>query len=444
MKNWLSWIVRGSVAACIFAYATIGDPLLDAWVSVQSFEQTAPFETDFDSESNWDILDDSGPSNLAPSWKSRLVQQQGNGRFGRETQSDSNRAYQRDHSTTLRAFQESVGEKWMSTVQVLDKKRQVALGAIVSPDGWIVTKSSEVPDRTIEIRLWDSTKAEGTVRFRRNDLDLALIKIDRKDLPTIQWNTSAIVRVGGWLATTDVRQRPAAIGVMSVSSRNVKREKAVLGVSLGFALNGENGALVESVFDGSGADRAGVQAGDLITAIDGVVLASQPEVMASLKGLLAGQRVDVGILRNGKQVLITAQMMDLNNSLLDPTEMEVNGDISARSTGFQNIIQHDSVIVPNQCGGPIVDVNGNAVGLNIARAGRISSYAIPAGVVSRAIAEMMTAVSGQKSALDESVAQLPLESPSVRTSIELPTSADGIVVESLKPEVILPNKVRRP
>ncbi len=440
MKNWFSWIVRGSIAASVLAYATIGDPLFDAWVTVQSSEQTTTVETELGEEPDSDRFDDVGPSDLAPSWKSRLVQQKGTARFGREAQSDNNRAYQRDHSTTLRAFQESVGDKWKSTVQVLDKKRQVALGAIVSADGWIVTKSSEIPDRTIEIRLWDTTKAEGTVRFRRNDLDLALIKIDRKDLPTIQWNTSVIVRVGGWLATTDIRKLPAAIGVMSVSSRNVKSEKAVLGVSLGFALNGENGALVENVFDGSGADRAGVQAGDLITAIDGVTLASQPEVMARLKGLMAGQRVDVGILRDGKQVLITAQMMDLNNSLLDPTEMEVNGDISARSTGFQNIIQHDSVIVPNQCGGPIVDVNGNAVGLNIARAGRVSSYAIPASVASRAIAEMMTAVIGQKSSLDESVAQFP----SGRTLIELPTSANGIAVESLKPEVILPNKVSRP
>ena len=440
MKNWPCWIVRGSIAASIFAYATIGDPLLDAWVAVQSFEQTTPVETEFGEEPDSILLDDAGPSNLAPNWKSRLVQQQGTGRFGSETQRNNNRAYQRDHSTTLRAFQESVGDKWKSTVQVLDKKRQVALGAIVSLDGWIVTKSSEVPDRTLEIRLWDNTKAEGTVRFRRNDLDLALIKIDRKDLPTIEWNTSVIVPVGGWLATTDIRKLPAAIGVMSVSSRNVKSERAVLGVSLGFALNGENGALVENVYDGSGADRAGVQAGDLITAIDGVALTSQPEVMARLKGLLAGQRVDVGILRDGKQVLITAQMMDLNNSLLDPTEMEVNGDISARSTGFQNIIQHDSVIVPNQCGGPIVDVNGNAVGLNIARAGRVSSYAIPASVVSRAIEEMMTSVTGQKSARDESVAQIH----SLKTSIALPTSTDGIVVESLKPEVTLPEKVRRP
>ena len=126
MKNWLSWIVRGSVAASIFVYGAIGDPLFDAWVAVRSFEQTTRVETEFGEVPNSDLRDDASPSDLAPSWKSRLVQQQGTGRFGRETQSDNNRAYQRDHSTTLRAFQESVGDKWKSTVQVLDKKRQVA------------------------------------------------------------------------------------------------------------------------------------------------------------------------------------------------------------------------------------------------------------------------------------------------------------------------------
>lgn len=442
MKNWFSWIVRGSVVACILAYVTIGDPLFDALVAVQSLEQTAQVE--FQSgEPCSDLLDDAD-ENFSPIWKSRFVQQQG-GRFSREAQNDKNRAYQRDHSTTLKLFQDSVGDNWKSTVQILDRKRQVALGAIVSTDGWIVTKSSEIPDRAVEIRLWDNTKADGLVRFRRNDLDLALIKIDHKDLPSIQWNTSAVVRVGGWLATTDFRKLPVAIGVMSVSIRKVRREKAFLGVSLITAPKGENGALVEKVFEGGGADRAGVQAGDLITAIDGVSLPTEPDVRTRLEALSAGQRADFGILRDGKKVLITAQMMDLNNSLLvDPTEMEVNGDISARSTGFQNILQHDSVIAPHQCGGPIVDVNGYAVGLNIARAGRVSTYAIPASILSVAINEMLTAVNGQQSALDESIAQSPPKPQALRTSLELSAVPNRIEVESLKPEVIIPKTLRRP
>ncbi len=445
MKNRFSWIVRGTVAASIVAYATLGDPLFDAWIAVSSMEKSTQADNDegVDSFSTYDT--EKGPAKVGPGWKSRLVQQQGTGRFGRETQNESSRAHQRNQSSTLRAFRESVGDKWKSTVQVLDKNRQVALGAIVSDDGWIVTKSSEIPDRTIEVRLHDNSKAEGTVKLRRNDLDLALIKIERSNLQSIQWNTSAAVRVGGWIATTDIRTLPVAIGVLSVTSRNVRRERAVLGVELGSSVNGENGALVQKVVDGSGADRAGVQAGDLITAIDGEVLTSQTEVLARLRGLLAGQRVDVGILRDGKKGLITAQMMDLNNSLLDPTEMEVNGDISSRSTGFQNIMQHDTVIAPHQCGGPVVDVYGNVVGLNIARAGRVSSYAIPASVAGPAIEEMLASATGKKTTIDENVALASSKSPTSRKPIELPASVpNGIVVEVLKPEVVLPSSISRP
>jgi len=436
MKNRFSWIVRGFVAAFIGAYAALGDPLLDAWVAINSLEANYASNFGTGAVSFSELENDEGEATSETHWKSRLIQQQGS-RFGRESQSDFGRAHQRNHSTTLRAFKDSVGDKWKSTVQVLDRSRQIALGAIVSSDGWIVTKSSEIPNRTIEVRLYDNSKAEGTVKFRRDELDLALIKIERNNLAPIQWNTSAVARVGGWLATTDIRNLPIAIGVVSVASRNVRPERAVLGVTLGSTRNGENGAFVENVVEGSGADRAGVQAGDLITAIDGDALTTHSDVLSRLKGLMAGQRVDVGIVRDGKTVLITAQMMDLNNSLLDPTEMEVNGDISSRSTGFKAIVQHDSVLAPHQCGGPLVDVFGNAVGLNIARAGRVSSYAIPASIAAPAIAEMLVSVNALSSPVEYSVAKVPVMTSTVRPSNDGPVT-NGIAVEVLKPEVALP------
>ncbi|MCY2983703.1 MAG: PDZ domain-containing protein [Planctomycetota bacterium] len=441
MKNRLTWIVRGTVAAMIVAYATLGDPLLDALVAVQVYEQSVDSEAKLGDEPSSD--EQTEVQNTGAVWKSRLVQQ--GGRFGKELQNDGGRSHQRSHHKTLLAFRDSVGDKWKSTVQILDRNRQVALGAIVSGDGWIVSKSSEIPDRKIEVRLFDNSKAEGTVKSRRADLDMALIKIERSNLTSIQWDTTTVARVGSWLATTDIRSLPVTIGVVSVVNRNIRRERAVLGVELGIP-RGEKGALVEKVTMGSGADRAGLQAGDVITTIDGDQLNSQPDVMARLKGLMAGQRVDVGILRDGKKSLVTAQMMDLNYALLvDPTEMEVNGEISSRSTGFQNVLQHDSVIAPHQCGGPIVDVYGNAVGLNIARAGRVCSYAIPANIASAAITEMIASAGGTKSPFEDNVAQSPTKSASTMTAVELPTSIpNGIQVEALKPEVTVPSTLNRP
>ena len=45
------------------------------------------------------------------------------------------------------------------------------------------------------------------------------------------------------------------------------------------------------------------------------------------------------------------------------------------------ILQHDSVLKPSECGGPLVDLDGKVVGINIARAGRTETYAIPSEVV---------------------------------------------------------------
>ena len=56
----------------------------------------------------------------------------------------------------------------------------------------------------------------------------------------------------------------------------------------------------------------------------------------------------------------------------------LGGDLSVRRTGFPTVLQHDTFLLPQHCGGPIVDLDGRVVGINIARAERIASYALPA------------------------------------------------------------------
>ena len=55
--------------------------------------------------------------------------------------------------------------------------------------------------------------------------------------------------------------------------------------------------------------------------------------------------------------------------------------MSRRRSGYPAAIQHDMLLKPNQCGGPLVNIDGNAVGVNIARASRVKSYAIPSEVI---------------------------------------------------------------
>ena len=53
------------------------------------------------------------------------------------------------------------------------------------------------------------------------------------------------------------------------------------------------------------------------------------------------------------------------------------------------MIQHDSILAPAQCGGPICDLDGKVVGLNIARAGRVESFALPAAVVRESVKKLL-------------------------------------------------------
>ena len=58
---------------------------------------------------------------------------------------------------------------------------------------------------------------------------------------------------------------------------------------------------------------------------------------------------------------------------------------SQRAEGFEQAIEHDTVLQPWLCGGPLVNLDGEAIGLNIARAGRVTTYALSSKLVKRLI-----------------------------------------------------------
>ena len=62
---------------------------------------------------------------------------------------------------------------------------------------------------------------------------------------------------------------------------------------------------------------------------------------------------------------------------------------SRRDDNFPNVFQHDSPLFPEQCGGPITDLQGNVLGINISRKGRAACYAIPSDHLKMVLDELM-------------------------------------------------------
>jgi serine protease Do len=103
-----------------------------------------------------------------------------------------------------------------------------------------------------------------------------------------------------------------------------------------------------------------------------------------------GDEVKIKFKRDGKEMELSAKLEKRPAAMLGNPQEFMGSTLSNRRGGFPRILQHDTVIKPVDCGGPLVDLDSKAVGINIARAGRTESYAIPSEVVRDLIPELMS------------------------------------------------------
>jgi serine protease Do len=293
----------------------------------------------------------------------------------------------------LGAFSEVIQQAAKSTVQVYADGHVVALGAIVRGDGYIVTKSSELNGK-LEVKFNDprnSRKYDATFVASDKATDLALLKVEARNLPTLAWSDEPPPAVGSWLATPglDSAKEPLAIGVLSVAVRKINAAAGALGIFLDDA---DDIAKIREVRENSAASQAGLLAGDIIRQINGKVVKSRQHGQETIRSYQPGEQVELLIDRNGNELKIKATLGSLANLMQGERadyQNTLGGKLSDRRSGFPTAIQHDTVLRPSDCGGPIVDLDGKAVGLNIARAGRVESYALPAALVRETVEKLL-------------------------------------------------------
>jgi serine protease Do/serine protease DegQ len=73
-----------------------------------------------------------------------------------------------------------------------------------------------------------------------------------------------------------------------------------------FGLPETSGALVAGVSQGSAAERAGIKTGDIITSLNGVAMKSSGELRNAIGMLHVGDKVELGLLRDGKPHKVVA------------------------------------------------------------------------------------------------------------------------------------------
>jgi serine protease Do len=283
----------------------------------------------------------------------------------------------------------------------------VGSGVIISKDGYIVTNNHVVDGADeLTVTLSDGREFPAKVVGRDPLTDIAVVKVDAKDLPAVTFADSGQTEVGdrvlaignpfgigetvtsgivsatgrrvGILADVkgyeDFIQTDAAINpgnsggaLVDIDGRLVGINTAILthsggfqGVGLAvpadlvsqvagslvehgrvlrgylgvniqnitpaladsFGLTSRDGALVAEVLPNGPAAKAGVQSGDVLTAINGTKVLDTNKVQLAVANLAPGTRIDLEVLRNGKTEHLTATAM----ARPDPNQGEVASD----------------------------------------------------------------------------------------------------------------------
>lgn len=286
-----------------------------------------------------------------------------------------------------RLFAEAVSAAADSTVRVQADGKDASLGTIVSPDGYILTKGSEVRG-AIAVVLRDGSAYDAEQVGYDRTSDLALLKIDADRLKPVTFAASKSAEVGNWVAAVGTGSEPIAVGVISAGARKLYGEQAFiengnkgyLGINLGDP-DDQEGVLITRVEPGAAAAKAGLKARDIIFQVAGKAVKNRDGLIELMEKYKPSDSVTVRVRRGDEEMDVLVKLGSKSDFDRGSFQNAMGGALSGRRTGFPMVIQHDTVIRPTDCGGPLVDLDGNVLGINIARAGRVETWALPGDVI---------------------------------------------------------------
>jgi Do/DeqQ family serine protease len=132
-------------------------------------------------------------------------------------------------------------------------------------------------------------------------------------------NSAILSRSGGNIGIGFAIPVNMVKGVMDQLIKYGQVKRGVLGVQLysvtpdiakEFGLTETTGALVAGVAQGSAAEHAGIKTGDIITSLNGVTMKSSGELRNAIGMLHVGDKVELGLLRDGKPRKVTASIAE--------------------------------------------------------------------------------------------------------------------------------------
>jgi serine protease Do len=306
-------------------------------------------------------------------------------------------AAERGKKAVVRLFTDATAKATDATVRVRCDNKDAALGTVVSANGYILTKGSELKG-AISVRLRDGSEYDAEYVGYDEKTDLAMLKIDATDLPAVAFAPGTEAAVGNWVAAVGPESEPLAVGVISAGVRKLygpeavieKQNKGYLGILAGGAPDdaSADGVEIGEVDPRGAAFRAKLRAGDVILKVAGKSVKSFNDLRKVLEDYKPGETVKLVYRRGEDEKEIDLKLIPKSDIDRGDFQNKMGSSLSNRRTGFPAVIMHDTVIKPQECGGPLVDLDGKVLGVNIARAGRVETWTLPAEVITPVVKDL--------------------------------------------------------
>jgi S1-C subfamily serine protease len=292
---------------------------------------------------------------------------------------------------TTKAFGDAGVNAKRSTITIISNDKALALATIIDSNGYCITKASELEGNTKFLGIGPhSEKISVNLLGSDKNTDLALLKIAPVVGKPVKWQKSENYSQGSWVCAMNHQSNALMIGVVSAKSRNIKGRSGVLGVLLDPKDDPEKiGVAIVEFGPNSPAQKEGIIKGDLVIRVEEKEIMSRKDLSEEVKKFAPMDEVNLKILRGEEGIPFSIRLNYMSNvfDMLDRNQ-KMSGLTSKRKAGFSNVIQHEIPLQPVDMGAPLLNLEGLAIGINIARSDRVTTYALPYKLVKESITKI--------------------------------------------------------
>ncbi len=160
----------------------------------------------------------------------------------------------------------------------------------------------------------------------------ALVNIDGE---LIGINTMIFTRTGGYMGIGFAIPINMARNIMEQIIYKGEVSRGWLGVQIGdvdrnmqeaLGLKSTKGVLVNDVFDGQPAKKAGIKSGDVILTIDGIETRDANSLKNTVASIDPGKKVPVEIIRNGKKITLQVTLSNRDEKNISKMSSDTKGE----------------------------------------------------------------------------------------------------------------------